>query len=209
MALASKKSDQLNADDLIVGHKTIKITDVEIDPNAEQRFIVHYEGEDGRPWKPALTVARQLARLLGDSESKWIGHHVELYRDESVKWAGEEVGGIRINAIDTVTKVTQFNQRMGRSGYKKVIIHPLVIPKPEKNQKVTPKEYVEAQKKNIAKMSKEDVDSYISSNKAAIEKLYENNPDLHQDILQALSDRRLSLGEDNLKEVENNFIKSL
>ena len=43
------KSDQTNADDLISGPITIKITGVDIRGGQEQPISIHYEGDNGKP----------------------------------------------------------------------------------------------------------------------------------------------------------------
>ena len=50
------KSDQLNADDLIGGPKTIKITRVTVTERAEQPCVINFEGDDGKPWKPSKSM---------------------------------------------------------------------------------------------------------------------------------------------------------
>lgn len=54
------KSDQLNADDLISNSVTIKITKVEINMDAVQKGVIHYEGDNGKPYKPCLLMRRAI-----------------------------------------------------------------------------------------------------------------------------------------------------
>jgi len=105
------KSDQTNADDLITGPTTIKITAVKTSGSKEQPVSVSYEGDDGKPYKPCLSMRRVLVKVWGDQEALYVGRSMTLYRDDSVKWAGEEVGGIRIShmsdmAEDVTMKLT-------------------------------------------------------------------------------------------------------
>ncbi len=90
------KSDQLNADDLIAGDKVIEIERVNAG-NSEQKLVVHYVGENGRPWKPCKSMIRVLVSLWGTKGSEWVGKRVKLYLNKRVRWAGVEVGGIRIS----------------------------------------------------------------------------------------------------------------
>lgn len=90
------KSDQLNADDLIAGPRTITITSV-TKGSAEQPVIVHYEGEDGRPYKPGKSMRRVLVAMWGPEAKAYTGRRLTLYRDPSVKFGGQEVGGIKIS----------------------------------------------------------------------------------------------------------------
>jgi len=91
------KSDQLNADSLVAGPMTIKITGVDIRGGTEQPVSIHYENEKGAPWKPCKSMSRILVAAWGPDANKYVGRAVTLYRDPTVKWAGMEVGGIRIS----------------------------------------------------------------------------------------------------------------
>lgn len=92
------KSDQLNADDLVAGPIVVKIMGVSKGP-ADQPVVVKIAGETRsfKPWKPCKTMRRVLVGLWGADASKWVGEFVRLYRDPKVKWAGVEVGGIRMD----------------------------------------------------------------------------------------------------------------
>jgi len=91
------KSDQMNTDDLIAGPITIKISDVIIRGGQEQPVSIHYEGDNGKPYKPCKSMSRVLVAAWGADAKEYVGRSLTLYRDPSVKWAGMEVGGIRIS----------------------------------------------------------------------------------------------------------------
>ena len=59
------KSDQLNSDDLIVGPITIKITDVIIRAGQEQPISIHYEGDNGKPYKACKSMCRVMVSAWG------------------------------------------------------------------------------------------------------------------------------------------------
>lgn len=90
------KSDQLNADDLLVNALTIKITKVSVN-NGDQPVVINYEGDNGKPYKPSKSMRRVLTKVWGTDGDKYIGKTMTLYNDPSVKWAGADVGGIRIS----------------------------------------------------------------------------------------------------------------
>lgn len=95
------KSDQLNADDLLSGPITVEITGVRM-TKEDQPLSVSISG--GRqPWKPCKTMRRVLVHAWGADASKWIGRWLTLYREPTVKWAGGDVGGIRIAAMSHIT----------------------------------------------------------------------------------------------------------
>lgn len=91
------KSDQLNADDLIAGPRTITITGVKQGASPEQPVNIHYEGDNGRPYKPCKSMRRVLISLWGDDASAYVGRRLSLYRDASVRFGADETGGIRIS----------------------------------------------------------------------------------------------------------------
>lgn len=97
------KSDQLNADDLITGPRTFTV--VEVRPGSEEQpvSIVLAEWPRNRPFKPSKTVQRILAYCWGAETDDWPkGARMTLFRDEKVKWAGEEVGGIRVSHLSHI-----------------------------------------------------------------------------------------------------------
>ena len=98
------KSDQINADDLIAGPLTITITEVEIRPGTEQPVTIRYVGDGGKPWRPCKSMSRVMVAAWGPDASKYAGRSVKLYRDPSVKWAGMEVGGIRVSELSDIDK---------------------------------------------------------------------------------------------------------
>lgn len=102
------KSDQLNADDLIGGDVTIKITNVKVDEKSDQSGIIYYEGDNGKPYKPCKSMRRVIELKWGSDEKKFIGRSMTLTRDATVKWAGEEVGGIRITHMSDMKDDSRF-----------------------------------------------------------------------------------------------------
>lgn len=94
------KSDQLNADDLIGGDLIARIESVII-TGGEQPISVKLEGFS-RVWKPCKTTSRIMAAIWGVKSGAWIGNHVRLFSDPTVKWAGVAVGGIRINGMSGI-----------------------------------------------------------------------------------------------------------
>jgi hypothetical protein len=101
--LIQAKSDQLNADDLAGVPRVIEITDVS-KGNAESPIMISYKGDNGRPFKPCKTVRRILAAAYGNMTGEWLGKQLKLYCDNSVVYAGQEVGGIRIAAMSDIKK---------------------------------------------------------------------------------------------------------
>lgn len=95
------KSDQLNAEQLLPGPMTVTITDVTVMPG-EQPVTVHYEGEEGRPYKPCKTMLRVLCLAWTENGNNWRGKSMTLYNDPTVRFGGDEVGGIRISHMSDI-----------------------------------------------------------------------------------------------------------
>lgn len=98
------KSDQLNSEQLLAGPITITVTDVRIGASDEQPICVHYEGEEGRPFKPCKTMRKVLILAWGPDGREWIGKSMSLYCDPQVKFGGAEVGGIRISHMTDIER---------------------------------------------------------------------------------------------------------
>lgn len=91
------KSDQLNADDLIGGPRTITITRVTQGNSPEQPVNVYFEGDDGKPFRPCKSMRRVMVAVWGADAKNYVGRSMTLYRDPKVKFGGMEVGGLRIS----------------------------------------------------------------------------------------------------------------
>lgn len=94
------KSDQLNADDLIAGPITVTVQGVSAGPSDQP---VHIKIDGGRqPYKPCKSMRRVLVRCWGKDASQWVGKSMRLFCDPTVRWAGKEVGGIRISHLSHI-----------------------------------------------------------------------------------------------------------
>lgn len=98
------KSDQINADDLISGPRTITITGVDIRPGTEQPVSIYFEGDNNKPWRPCKSMSRVLVAAWGADAKQYVGRSVTLYRDPKVKWGGMEVGGIRVSHLSHIDR---------------------------------------------------------------------------------------------------------
>lgn len=98
------RSDQLNADDLIGGPMTITITDVRLLEADDQPVAIHWEGGEGRPFKPCKTVRRVMAKVWGEDGKAFIGQSMTVYRDDKVRFGSDAVGGIRISHMSGIDR---------------------------------------------------------------------------------------------------------
>ena len=123
------KSDQLNAIDFVAGPEVVTITEVtKGDP--DQPVCIHVAEHPGKPFKPSKTVRRVLVSGWGADASQYIGRSLELFNDQSVKWAGEAVGGIRVSGMSHIDKPLTLSLSVSRGKRQKYTIKPLVAPKP-------------------------------------------------------------------------------
>jgi hypothetical protein len=121
------KSDQLNADDLLTGPITIKVTDVTIRGGQEQPVSIHYEGDNGKPYKACKSMCRVMVAAWGADASKYVGRSMTLYCDPKVKWAGMEVGGIRISHMSDIDSTMTMALTVTRANKKPFTVKPLKI----------------------------------------------------------------------------------
>lgn len=96
------KSDQLNADQLLAGPLTITVTHVTMSGGEDQPVSIHYEGENGRPYKPCKTCRKLLVHAWGADAAKWTGRAMTLFNEPEIKFGGEVVGGIRISHLSDI-----------------------------------------------------------------------------------------------------------
>lgn len=120
------KSDQLNADDLVSSPKNITITSVKVALSGEQRVHVHYQNDEGKPWKPSKGMQRIVAQLFGDDPDAWIGQSLTLYRNPEVKYAGEAVGGIWISHATGLQKPQKMMITLAKAKRVPHTVHPFV-----------------------------------------------------------------------------------
>lgn len=101
-ATIAPKSDQLNADDLIAGPRTITVTRVRGTGADDQPIAIYFEGDNGKPYKPCLSMRRAIVQAWGRKSSNYIGKAMALYRDPDVKFGKDTVGGIRISHMSGI-----------------------------------------------------------------------------------------------------------
>jgi len=123
-AAIQPKSDQLNADNLITGPRTIRIREVRI-VQGEQPIHVFFDGDDGKPWKPSKTSARCMATIWGSNAEGWVGLSLMIFLDPTVTWSGAAVGGIRISHMEGLDKPRSLMLTKTRGQKGAVVIKPL------------------------------------------------------------------------------------
>lgn len=96
------RSDQVNADDLVGGPITYTIREVR-QGAAEQPFDFMLVETD-RAYRPSKTMRRLIVAAWGPDASQYTGRRLTLYREPSIKFGGQAVGGIRISAMSHIPK---------------------------------------------------------------------------------------------------------
>lgn len=97
------KSDQMNAEDLLGGARTFTITRVVVRDSPDQPMSVWLaEFPQGRPWKPAKTMAKLMALAWTVESDNWVGKRVTLYTDTEVMFGPNKMGGIRISHMSGI-----------------------------------------------------------------------------------------------------------
>lgn len=124
------KSDQMNAEDLLSGPRTFTITEVRIS-DAEQPVWI-YLAEHPQPWKPAKTVRKLLVLGWGPDQTTYIGRRVTLFNDETIKWAGKPVGGIRMSHMSHIKKKITANLSETKGRRAPHVVEPLTDVAPAK-----------------------------------------------------------------------------
>jgi hypothetical protein len=95
------KSDQLNFDDIRSGEKIIEITTVLVTAT-DQPVSIFYKDDNNKPYKPCKGMLRLICEAWGEESENWHGKAMKLYGEDSVRWAGQEIGGIRIKALSDI-----------------------------------------------------------------------------------------------------------
>lgn len=116
-------SAQVNADD-VLQPITVTITAVEAG-NAEQPIFIHLAEMPDKTFRPAKTVRRLLVHAWGTDGAEYVGRRLTLYNDKTVKWAGQEVGGVRVSHMSHIGKPLTVNLSVSRGKRAPFTVQPL------------------------------------------------------------------------------------
>jgi hypothetical protein len=129
-ATIAPKSDQLNADDLIVGPRTILVTAVKARASTgqgDQPVAVHFEDDNGKPYLPCKSMRRVLVHVWGRDGGAYVGRSMTLFRDEAVVFGGAAVGGIRISHMSEMARPVTLSLTASKASRKPYVVQPLVV----------------------------------------------------------------------------------
>ena len=123
-------SNQLNYDEFLAGPKTVTVSEVK-KGSAEQPVEVHLVEFPGKPFKPAKTVRRLLAKVWGTDASQWAGRRLTIYGDPEVRYGGKAVGGLRVSHVSHIDKPVEVLLTESRGKKRSHAVHPLVETAPD------------------------------------------------------------------------------
>lgn len=122
------KSDQINADSLPQGvSRTIKITQVDVKPGSDQPVDVHYEGMQGKVYRPGKSMRRVMVHIWGKDSAAYVGQSMTIYSDPEVQFGGVKTGGIRISHMTGIQKPVTMALTVTRANRKPFTVKPLTI----------------------------------------------------------------------------------
>lgn len=119
------KSDQLNADDLIGRSLTVTVSKVSLSGDADQPIAVHYEGDNGKPYKPCKSMRRVMVHVWGPDGAQFAGRRMTLYRDDEVRFGNAPVGGIRISHMSGIDRDVTMALTATRAARRPYTVRPL------------------------------------------------------------------------------------
>jgi len=124
LAAIAPRSDQQNADEYVGEPRVVTIERVSAG-SAEQPVDIHLVGYPGRPYKPCKSMIRVLVAAWGTDTSVYAGRRLALYNDQTVKWGGAAVGGIRIAAMSDIAAPIQLALTVSRGKRAPIRVDPL------------------------------------------------------------------------------------
>lgn len=174
------KSDQLNADDLLAGPRTIVITRVTGGDNPDQPVNVHFDGDAGKPYKPCKSMRRVMVHAWGPDAAQYVGRAITLYCDQSVQFGGMKVGGIRISHMSHIDRDLALALTATRSKRTPYAVKRLA----EVPQAADPA--AEWAQRFIAGLP--GGPDYVAKNQKRLDALQSKRPDLHAQCLAAIAE---------------------
>jgi len=117
------RSDQVNADDLIGGPQTYTIREVR-QGAAEQPFDFMLVETD-RAYRPSKTMRRLIVAAWGSEASAYTGRRLTLYREPSIRFGKDIVGGIRISHMSHIAGRVEEKFQTTRGKREPFVVDPL------------------------------------------------------------------------------------
>jgi len=120
------RSDQINADDLIGTTMVITIREVKFHHGSEQPVSMFFDGSD-KAYRPGKSMCRVLVHAWGPDANAYVGRSLKLYRDPSIRFGKDEVGGIRISHMSHIEGPLKLALTATRGSRKAYQVQPLEV----------------------------------------------------------------------------------
>jgi len=117
------RSDQINADDLVGGPITYTIREV-VEGKAEAPFDFLLM-ETNRAYRPSKTMRRVIVSAWGKESSTYAGRRLTVYREPSITFGREKVGGIRISHMSHIDGSREVMVQTSRGKRERFVVEPL------------------------------------------------------------------------------------
>lgn len=137
------KSDQLNAEDLLAGPRTVTVDKV-TKGSVEQPVDIHLVEFPGRPFRPSKTVRRILVAAWGAEATAYTGRRMTLYRDAAVRFGGMDVGGIRVSHLSHLEERITLALTVTRGRRAPYVVDPLPDAPPTATKSPSPTAIIDA-----------------------------------------------------------------
>lgn len=121
------RSDQINADDLISGPKTITITGVKAG-EAEQPVDIIVAETPGRVYRPSKSMRRIIVAAWGADSSAYVGRRLTIFRNPDITFGRDKVGGIQISHMSHIDKPLTVALTVTRGKRSPFTVKPLADP---------------------------------------------------------------------------------
>jgi len=189
------RSDQLNADDLISGPRTLVFTSGRIVKDGRDiKLVLNYQGDNGKPWKPCKTMGRAMVMAWGLTDDNFAeriaGKAVRAYRDPEVKFGDQgAVGGIRISHMSHIDKAVTVKLTVSQGKKSNFVFQPLpgVVEQAEDAQRKWADGFVSSCK-NAPDSAQ--LEQYISKQAKWLKILANERPELHIECDHAINTAR-------------------
>lgn len=117
-------SSQINAEDLLTGPRTFTITGVSAG-NAEQPVNIALAEVPDRVYRPSKSMRRVLVAAWGADSSAYIGRRMTLYREPTIRFGKDEVGGLRLSHLSDITGPLKIALTVSRGRRDPFVVQPL------------------------------------------------------------------------------------
>ena len=117
-------SSQINAEDLLTGPRTFTITGVSAG-NAEQPVNIALAEVPDRVYRPSKSMRRVLVAAWGADSSAYIGRRMTLYREPTIRFGKDEVGGLRLSHLSDITGPLKIALTVSRGKRDPFVVQPL------------------------------------------------------------------------------------